>query len=466
MVGHLLQPKNLAGASLGVTWINCVTCWVRRGFAPSISVLCAQAFGAGKKELVGLWFQCGLVVMVLLVIPIALALYFGEYLFSAISKDEQVAADAALYCRWSILGVLPQNVYYALQFYFQAQRIVRPDMYISVISLGLNVLLAYFMTKSMGFEGSPIATSIIKLVKPVLLLLWCVVIKKLHRPTWPGWRLREALQVQKLKVYVLQQSAPLGFGNSVEEWQRELLAFLAARLGPDELAVQNCMLSVYFFVSSAPIGLLFAVMNRVSFLLGASTPQAAQQMQKISLLLFAALGLVNAVVLVLVRDVVGKLFTIGSTNTTIVEEAAFISAFCGCCYLFLSVFYLCVAVLRGQARPTPLSWSLFIGNWPVAVPLAYVCAFRLQLGVKGLWIGMMSGYLVTTCLLCFFTWRSNWPDLALKASKRNAHKQPLLAPDPERKEDEQGTLVAEEEESSSCVPHPHQLPAPSSSPRW
>ena len=61
-------------------------------------------------------------------------------------------------------------------------------------------------------------------------------------------------------------------------------------------------------------------------------------------------------------------------------------------------------VLRGLGDTrTPMLWNLG-GHWFVGLPLAYVLAFRYELGVIGLWWGLSSGLIICGIAL-LLVWR-------------------------------------------------------------
>jgi MATE family multidrug resistance protein len=65
-------------------------------------------------------------------------------------------------------------------------------------------------------------------------------------------------------------------------------------------------------------------------------------------------------------------------------------------YVILSLFFVSMGTLQAQARPNFIAASFLVGAWCVGVPLAYTFAHPVHMGIRGLWLGMVVGYAVTT----------------------------------------------------------------------
>ncbi|KAK4360946.1 hypothetical protein RND71_019898 [Anisodus tanguticus] len=76
----------------------------------------------------------------------------------------------------------------------------------------------------------------------------------------------------------------------------------------------------------------------------------------------------------------------------------------------------CVAVGCG--------WRAFVAyvnvgcNYGVGIPLGCLLGFKYDLGVKGIWTGMIGGTVMQTIILLWFTFRTDWNKEVEKAKKR------------------------------------------------
>eukprot|EP00669_Euglena_mutabilis_P010004 TRINITY_DN479_c0_g1_i2.p2 TRINITY_DN479_c0_g1~~TRINITY_DN479_c0_g1_i2.p2 ORF type:complete len:155 (+),score=34.87 TRINITY_DN479_c0_g1_i2:672-1136(+) len=120
---------------------------------------------------------------------------------------------------------------------------------------------------------------------------------------------------------------------------------------------------------------------------------------------------------VLFRKQVGRIFT---DDPAVLDIIADISVVAAGCYVLLCLGLTSLATLDAQGRPGTMALAFFVGGWVVALPLAWLLAFRVDLGVTGLWYGMAGGYGTILLLSLFNVVRANWDALASRAASRNA----------------------------------------------
>ena len=102
-VGHLGKVE-LGAVSLASMTANITGYAVYQGLATSLDTLCAQAYGSGKKQLVGLQLQRMIYFLWLLTIPIGLVWFFAERILERIVPEQRSAELAGLYLRILVLG--------------------------------------------------------------------------------------------------------------------------------------------------------------------------------------------------------------------------------------------------------------------------------------------------------------------------------------------------------------------------
>jgi MATE family multidrug resistance protein len=75
--------------------------------------------------------------------------------------------------------------------WLQAQGIVKPAMYITVVFVGVDFALNYLFihTFGLGFKGSPLATGIAIWMQLIVLTVYLLITKE-YEKTWHGWNNR------------------------------------------------------------------------------------------------------------------------------------------------------------------------------------------------------------------------------------------------------------------------------------
>ena len=165
-VGHL-SVEALAACVCSTMYFNC--CWMFVfGFAGALDTLASQSFGAGSMEGVTLWTKRALVLISILTIPVMVGMLLGyPVLRHLLGQSEEISQQGAMYCRWLILGLLPQNWTIVLQKYLQSQSLLWP-----VITQGIQGNVANIVLESiliwgcgLGLQGSVIGLGLARWIQ-------------------------------------------------------------------------------------------------------------------------------------------------------------------------------------------------------------------------------------------------------------------------------------------------------------
>jgi MATE family multidrug resistance protein len=118
---------------------------VYQGLATSLDTLCAQAYGSGKKKLVGLQMQRMIFFLWVITIPIALLWFFADKVLIKIVPEREVAELAGLYLKVVILGTPGYAAFESGKRYVQAQGIFSASLYVLLICAPLNALMNWLL---------------------------------------------------------------------------------------------------------------------------------------------------------------------------------------------------------------------------------------------------------------------------------------------------------------------------------
>ena len=185
---------------------------------------CAQSFGAGNKELVGIWAQVGLTTLSLVCIVVCAAwaltgpiLSFAQGLSNTTtnatgnnSSSEPDLVWPAWYYALVLMGALPARVVAGIfNQFLQAQMILMPSVFASVAAVVLNVLLGLVfvlgipfnpnpnfdpndqapnstITGGFGYPACPIVTAAMEWVQAFIVVVVFMMCCKTGRECWPS----------------------------------------------------------------------------------------------------------------------------------------------------------------------------------------------------------------------------------------------------------------------------------------
>jgi MATE family multidrug resistance protein len=252
-LGHL-GTDYLAAAAIAQVWITVTSAFIWQGCGQAVNTLGAQAFGARNLPLVGVWLQISTLVTAAMCVPVTVAWLFTSPALAALGFPQAQCDLAQTFATWYILYLWPAYLFVNVSNYLQSVGSVMPALWVNATmtaaNAGLNRVLIYGVGSwpGLGFKGSPIASAITAALSLAGMLLYMRV-TGVHRPTWAGWS-REALARRRVKTFLLQ-AAPGMLSAALEDFQLQVMSYLAASLGAVDIATHNAFLQLFFVLTCA-----------------------------------------------------------------------------------------------------------------------------------------------------------------------------------------------------------------------
>jgi MATE family multidrug resistance protein len=477
-VGHLAHDEAfpsatsvdfLSATSLALTWqgITSIICF--NGGPPALSTLAGQAYGAGNLPLMGTWLHLSLIYSLVAALPVGVAWWYtGDVLRLALPR--QACSDtcvqlAEAFSQRSLIWLYPTTAYFSFNTFLTCQKIVKPQMIISVAAAALNILLnyAFIYTLGWGYLGSPIATAATRWIYAFSLLVYIGANReRFEAMSVLSPDFAQVCSAARLKTF-FAQAVPNQITAMLEQWQLQLISFFAGRLGEVDVATHNGLLNVYFFFSSFMFGMTNATSTRMAIHIGAGNITKAKHVLRIGLAAGLLIGTGVACGFALLRDWVGHIY---SDSPTVWEATAPLCLLLAALYFLTAFLYTSFATIDAQGRPAVVAVAFVIGAWGVSVPLAYVLGFvypkqhgcsedggyqwceafskcvrswetscpdddvvgsgsgagewrpAAGLGLFGLWLAMAAGYAVVGLIGGTAVITSDWPAIVVAAAKR------------------------------------------------
>lgn len=185
-VGHLGKVE-LGAVSLASMTANIFGYAIYQGLATSLDTLCAQAYGSGKKHLVGLQLQRMVYFLWALTVPIGIVWFCSEQILSLIVPEKESARLAGLYLKVLILGAPGYAAFESGKRFVQAQGLFSATTYVLLIAAPLNAFMNWLFVWQFkwGFVGAPIAVAVTDNLLPCLLFLYVRFVD--GRQCWNGF---------------------------------------------------------------------------------------------------------------------------------------------------------------------------------------------------------------------------------------------------------------------------------------
>jgi MATE family multidrug resistance protein len=186
LVGHL-GSRELGAVALGTLWVSMTGMSLVFGGMSGLDTLASQAFGAKNYELVGLWAQRAVVVLVLVCFPLFFSwFYLTGPMLELVGIEPEIAEMAQHFSKIQCLWMFPVFMNRCIQSFWRAQRIVKPYTNMSYISFLLHIPTCYFFVNRWGFTGAAFSLPVNQWCLMFLLLTYDYR-KRFSAQCWRPW---------------------------------------------------------------------------------------------------------------------------------------------------------------------------------------------------------------------------------------------------------------------------------------
>ncbi|KAL8841171.1 MAG: hypothetical protein Q9170_001025 [Blastenia crenularia] len=410
-VGHLGKVP-LGAVSLASMTANITGYAVYQGLATSLDTLCAQAYGSGKRKLVGLQTQRMVYFLWTITIPIAIIWLSAESILLRIVPEEDVAVLAGQYLKIILIGTPGYACFEATKRYLQAQGLFSASLYVLLICAPLNAFMnwCFVWYFQWGFIGAPIAVAVTDCLLPILLILYVVLIS--GKECWPGlskraWKNWGPMVKLALPGLIMVEAECLAF---------EILTLASSYFGTTHLAAQSVLATISALTFQIPFPISIATSTRVANLIGASLADAARKSAQVAFVASIGVGLFNVILLSSLRDHIPRLFT---SEEDVIVLVAKVLPLCAAFQLFDALSCCCNGILRGLGRQEVGGWVQLFCYYAVAMPVSLGLGFGAGWELYGLWAGVAVALGLVAGIEGGFLWRARWERSVEEAERRN-----------------------------------------------
>jgi len=166
---------------------------------------------------------------------------------------------------------------------------------------------------------------------------------------------------------------------------------------------------------SAALGVSVAASTMVGNALGANLPAKAQLYTRFVLALGAVLSVACTGTLFVFGRTVVEMYT---DDEAVIDEVLGMLTVVLMCHFGDSAQFALQGIYRGAGMPSQAAMAVLATLWLVGIPAGGVYCLVLGLGVKGVFLGLLTGFAVEIPLLLFLMSRWNWEELAARASAK------------------------------------------------
>ncbi|XP_065137107.1 multidrug and toxin extrusion protein 1-like [Paramisgurnus dabryanus] len=402
----------LAGYGMASATINITTAATEGGLALAADTLISQTFGGKNMLRVGVILQRSVLILLLFCLPCWALLINTRPILLLLGQDPEVARIAQLYVIF-YLPAVPAMFLHLLQVaYLQNQGVILPQMYAAIVANIANVGTNYILLNwlDLGLYGSAAANSLSQIYICGLLYVY-IHWKKLHIDTWGGWSCESLQEWDGYMKLAIPSTMMLCF----EWWIYEIGGFIAGMLSELDLAAQHTVIMLAYITYMFSLGIQGAACVRVGNALGAGDTAGAIRSCKVSLTCIAVLAVLQGLVLVGTKSVIGFLFTSDRHIVALVSKV--LNVYC-VLQFFDALGGVCMGILLGSGQQKIAAAANFFGYYCIGLPLGIALVFAAKLDVVGFWLGLLICECLQSSFFIAVIFKLNWEKLTEEAVER------------------------------------------------
>ncbi len=403
MVGPL-GPDALAAVSIGGSlWFTAVSLLL--GVVMALDPLISQAWGAGERGEVGAIFWQGNWVAVAAGSVLSLAFLDTSEAFRLLGQTDAVSELAGRYVHARAWSVLPFLFFAVGRSLLNGAGVTRPVMFIAVVANVFNyfadsaLIQGRYGAPALGVDGAGLATTATQVA--MVLALWAV----LKAPRFAEIDLRMQRPNLRRMLGIVRLGLPIGGQLVTEFGVFAAAATIAGQVSALSLAAHQIALGLASFNYMVPLGLSIAASIRVGQAIGARDIAAAERAGRVALLLGGgAMAALGVVFLILPR----QLASLFSPDLAVVALAVDLLRIAAAFQIFDGVQCVASGCLRGAGDTRAAFAANVLAHWFLGLPLGWLLAIELDLGVRGVWWGLVFSLGMAAVLLAWRFLRGSW----------------------------------------------------------
>ncbi|KAH0580723.1 hypothetical protein H2248_002210 [Termitomyces sp. 'cryptogamus'] len=412
-IGHFSTPA-LAALCLGSMTANLTGISILRGLSSPLETMLPSAHTSGRSDLLALWTQRTMVVLLIAIIPILVVWLHMESIMLYLKQDQEIARLVGVYLRWFSLG-LPGLVFREIsRRYFQSQGYLFVHTQIMLIVASLNVLLHYILIWgpepfNLGFIGAPISAAISWGLVPVISIIYGVFF--VPDAAWHPISLEIFTNLGELIRLGMFSVAQV----SSEWWTWEILIFAASFLGSVSTASQSVLTTLACVTWQVGAALSTAVGVRVGHHLGTMDHRRARGAANASILLVLMTSIFLSSSYMVFREPLARLL---SNDPEVIVEVVSVIPLVALLQIVDGNACVTSGLMRAMGRQYTGALLNISGFYFLGIPSSIYLAFSWHWRLHGLWAGLILAISYCSVIGTVLCLKTDWPQEVEKVRNR------------------------------------------------
>ncbi|MDA0719302.1 MAG: MATE family efflux transporter [Bacteroidetes bacterium] len=406
MVGQL-GTAELAAVSLGNSFMF-VAMSLGIGFSTAITPLVAEAEGEGNFSRGKIAFKHGLVLCTLLGLLLFTSVFFAKPLMHLMKQPDEVVALAMPYLTYVAISLVPLIIFQAFKQCSDGLSLTRYPMYATLVANVVNVLLNYcfifghFGAPALGVVGAAIGTLASRVIM-IWVLWWFLAHHKKAK-----WYVRH-LRFRILSTKVFKKILGLGFPSAMQMFFEVVFftgaIWLSGVLGKNPQAANQIALNLSSMTFMVAMGFRVVAMIRVGNQKGKGAFSELRRIAFSIFLLALICSVLFAVVFLTFNHWLPTMYLDMSNleqlsdNNQVLDMAKTLILIAALYQISDAIQVVALGALRGLQDVFYPTLYTFFAYWVVGFPISIYLGMYTDLGITGIWIGLLAGLVMAALTL-------------------------------------------------------------------
>lgn len=368
------------------------------------TILIAQYLGAKNQEKISETCAVSLLINgVFSLIASTLLLLFNQELFVWMQVPTEILADTCTYLRIVAYGILFQGLYFSFVACFRGYSLMKTTMGVSIVMNLFNILgnwiliYGFWIIPPMGVAGVAISTNISKILGLIIIFILFkkylgIKISKQHLFPLP-WNLIKRM---------LSISIPTGGEALSYQLSQTTIMKMVNVFGLVVITTKVYVYIIVMFAYMYSLAISAAMQIVVGYLVGADKFNEVTQKVWYTVRIALIVGTGITSIFYLCSDTIFSIFTNDPEVLALGKTILFIEIFLE---TGRAVNIVLVRALQASGDiKTPVSVGI-ICMWTIAVGCAYFFGIVMEMGLAGIWIGMMLDECIRA-IIFIYRWKS------------------------------------------------------------
>jgi MATE family multidrug resistance protein len=387
MVGRV-GTDPLAAAAIGNALFTLVLV-VGFGISMAITPLTAMAAGAGKDKECGVVLRQGLIVNLLSGIVLCGLTFVGSESIRFLHQPQAIVAPAILYMKVLGFSMLPLMLFQSFRQFAEGVSFLKPAMVITLLANLVNIFVNWVFiygncgAPALGLTGAGIATFSSRTFMALALMGIIMTSSTLKRfdPT---------LRYRKIDIPLMKKLLTIGIPGAFQYFF-EVSAFTASSvivgwMGTQALAAHQIALNLASISFMGALGISAAGTIRVSNAVGRGISRDVRAAGFSAVLVCTGFMAAAGLLFILFRHSLPWFYV---SDRVVLEMSATLLVIVAFFQISDGIQAVGLGILRGITDMKIPTLITLVAYWIIGLPAGYILAFQFNLGIYGVWYGLL-----------------------------------------------------------------------------